>query len=194
MSQFSFFQIAHAEPAETTANEVRTETVAEPKHAEGLSIQPTTVAFQALNFVILLVVLNLILYKPLTKLLKERGEKIKEGVENADKAQLMLNEANTTRADMIKQANVESRDMMEKARKAGEELKTGIVEKAHKEADHIIQSGHQLVEMEKAKTLQELKGKAVGVIMMATEKILREKLDSQKDQKMIEESLNALQA
>lgn len=66
--------------------ELVTETLTgEPEHlaeAEegGLEINPYTIAFQALNFLILLVLLNLILYKPLVKLLTDREKKIRDGV------------------------------------------------------------------------------------------------------------------
>lgn len=181
-------EAAHAE----TSTEVKG---AEAEHsAPGLSVQPTTVAFQALNFVLLLVVLNAILYKPLMGMLKEREKKIREGVENADKAKVSLEEATSIRQDMMKRATTESQQMLDKARKSGEELRTNIVSDAQKEAGQIIQSGHQLVEMEKAKTLQELKGKSVKMIVTTAEKILREKLDQAKDAKLIEESLNSYSA
>lgn len=44
-----------------------------------------------------------ILYKPLVKLLDERGKRIKDGVENAEKAELMLKESNMVRQDMLKE-------------------------------------------------------------------------------------------
>jgi F0F1-type ATP synthase membrane subunit b/b' len=83
---------------------------------------------------------------------------------------------------------------MEKARKSGEELKSGIVQEAHDEAGKIIKSGHALIEMEKTKTSQELKALAVNMVVAATEKILREKMDPSKDSRMIEESLKSYPA
>lgn len=177
-------EAAGAETAESGA-----ETAALEERAEGLSIQPSVVAFQALNFLLLVVVLHRILYKPLVKLLSEREKRIREGVENAEKADAMLKESNTIRQDMIKGAKAESQDIMEKARKSGEELKTGIIQDAHQEADKVIKAGHTLVEMEKAKTSQELKANAVNMIIAATEKVLREKVDPARDAKLIEESL-----
>ncbi len=188
-------------PAESVTSEVSTHTevpseakTAEAAHSGGLSVQPTTVAFQALNFVILLVLLNMILYKPLTTMLKEREKKIREGVENADKAKVSLEEATSIRQDMMKRATAETQQLLDKARKSGEELRGSIVSDAQKEAGQIIQSGHQMVEMEKAKTLQELKGKSVKLIVSAAEKILREKIDPVKDAQLIEESLNRYSA
>lgn len=156
---------------------------------KGLSIQPTTVAFQALNFVILVLILHKILYKPLIKLLTEREHKIKEGVENAEKAELSLKEAVTVKQDMLKGAKVESQRMLEKAMKEGEEVKSEMVKNAKDEAVKIVESGHNLVEMEKEKVLQEVKQRAVSLVVSATEKLLREKIDAEKDAKIIEQSI-----
>ena len=48
--------------------------------------------------------------------------------------------------------------------------------------------------MEKSKTAQELKKTAVGLIVSATEKILRTKVDAAKDAALIEESLQSFSA
>ena len=190
MNNFLFIQTAYA-----AGNEAATAvTNAAAAEAKGIEIQPTTIAFQALNFIILLVVLNLILYKPLLKLLKDREKKIQDGVENAEKAENMLKESNRIRSDMIKQAKSDSQVIMEKARTAGEEVKTGIIGEAQSEAGKIIKSGHALVEAEKAKTLEEIKVSAVNTVIAAAEKLLREKLDPSRDGKMIEEILKSYSA
>lgn len=188
---------AAAEPVASAEHEtvaITEEASAAHEAKGGLEIQPTTIAFQALNFLLLVVVLHLILYKPLLKILKDREKRIREGVENAEKADGMLKESNIIRQDMIKRANSESQEMLESARKSGEEVKSGIIQGAHAEAGQIIKSGQSLIEMEKAKTAQELKGLAVGMIVAATEKVLREKLDSSKDSVLIEESLKGYSA
>jgi F-type H+-transporting ATPase subunit b len=175
-----FIPVAFAE--DTTA------TTAAP---QGLSIDFSVVAFQAVNVIVLLIVLNLILYKPLSKLLADREKRIKEGVENAEKADVSLRESKTIREDMMKSARVEGQTVMDKARKDGETLKNSILAEAQNQAKSIVDNGHQVIAMEKAKTMEELKAKAVGLIVMAAEKVIREKMDAGKDAKMIEDSLNS---
>jgi F-type H+-transporting ATPase subunit b len=195
MNDISFVPLAYAEGANTTVQtEAATEATAKAAESGGLKIEPTTIAFQAFNFLVLLALLNLILYKPITKLLADREKRIRDGVENAEKADGMLKESNEVRQEMLKRTSVETQDMMEKARKSGEELKNGIVLEARGEADKIIKSGHSIVELEKEKASMELKAKAVNLILAATEKVLREKLDAQKDAKLIEESLQGYSA
>ena len=178
------------EPAPTQEAVALTETKAPAAESKGgIEIQPTTIAFQALNFLLLVFVLHKILYKPLLKIMKDREKRIRDGVENAEKADGMLKESNLIRQDMIKRANSESQEMLENARKSGEEVKGGIIQEAHSQAAQIIKSGQSLIEMEKTKTAQELKGLAVGMIVTAAEKVLKEKLDPSKDSVLITESL-----
>ena len=158
-----FIPAAHA--AETTSTTVTT--TATP---QGLSIDPTVIGFQALNFIILIAVLNAILYKPLTKLLSEREQKIKEGVENAERAEGSLREARSIREDMMKSAKVESQALMDRAKKDGEGLKNSIVTEAQDQAKKIIDNGHQVLTLEKAKTMEELKAHAVGLIIKTVKK------------------------
>lgn len=203
MNEFSFINVAFA-AGDAAAAEVAkptstaTETMAtqpeKPAAAEkgGLQINLYTVAFQALNFLILLVVLNLILYKPLVKLLQEREKKIRKGVENAEKAEGMLKESHLIREDMIKSAKTETQAMLEKARVAGEKVKADIMTQAQKEADHVVKSGHTLIDMEREKATEDFKGRAVDMVIRTTEKVLREKLKDQKDVQLIKDSLSSL--
>lgn len=214
MNELTLIPVAHARPAlpktvaaaepavaentaavsEETAAETHEGTVAETgeaAHSEGLKIDPAVVGFQALNFLILLMLLHFILFKPILKLLAEREKKIADGVENAEKADQMLKESNMIRQDMIKTANAESQSMMEKARKDSESVKNSMLADAHAEADKIVKGGHAIVEMEKAKVAQELKAKAVNMVIAATEKVLRSKMNAESDSKMIEESLKS---
>ncbi len=187
MNNFSFIPLVHAAPEE--AVETATGTAEEGGAHSGISVEPAVIGFQALNFVILAVVLTAILYKPLVKLMADRAQKIKEGIENAEKADGMLKESNQIRHDMLKRTQAETQDMMEKARKSGEEVKTTIVQEAHAEADKIVKAGHNAIEMEKSKAVEELKAMTVPLIIKTAEKLLREKLDASKDAQLIEQAL-----
>jgi F-type H+-transporting ATPase subunit b len=188
-----FVPVAFAMEAEGQKELTATTEVAEKtaEHSEGLQITPSTVAFQALNFLVLLIVLKFILYKPLMQVLQEREKRIKEGVENAEKADRMLAESEATHQNILKTAKVESHGLLDSARKSAEEIRKTIIETAHNDAGKIIESGKNIVEMEKTRAAQELKNDAVRLVLLAAEKVLKEKLDPDKDRKLIEESLNS---
>jgi len=185
-----FIPIAFAgEVSATTATTAVPSPAAES--SDGLKIELSTVAFQALNFLVLLILLKMILYKPLMQVLKDREKRINEGIENADKADRMLQESEETHKNILKTAKVESHIILESAKKDAETTRSELIEEAQAEAGKIIKTGHDVLEMEKGRATQELKNQAVDLVMLTAEKILREKLDPVRDKKLIEETLNS---
>lgn len=177
-----FIQIALAES--------NTGTVA-AKESRGLSIDPMIIGAQILDLLILLLILKWILYKPLMKLLADREHTIKQGVEDAENAKILLKESEANREVMLKSARAEGQTMLENARQSGEQVRTEIVTKAQDEAHHIITSGQQLVEAEKSKAVQEVKAHAIEIVLRAAEKILKAKIDTTKDAQLIKDSIES---
>lgn len=184
---------ASGHEAATEEAELHSETgqasAAETHGGGGLSIDPSIVITQMLNFVILLVILKFLLYKPLLKIMQEREKRISDGLENADKADRMLAESEQTRLETIKAAKVESHGILENARKSAEEARSSLLQEAEEEAAKIVQNGRNVLDLERNKAAQELKVQAVDLIIQTAEKVLREKIDPLRDQKLIEENL-----
>ncbi|MBI2453422.1 F0F1 ATP synthase subunit B [Candidatus Peregrinibacteria bacterium] len=185
-----WIKTAKAENLETIALTQAQPEASSRAQSQGLSLDPSIVAFQALNFIVLLFLLNKILYKPLLKLLKDREKKIKEGVENAEKADFLLKESSATRENMLKEARIESQSMIETARKNGEQVRFDLLSKAQDEVTHFIAAGKNALEAEEAKAFEEVKVKAVDLIILSAEKFLKGKIDQDKDAKLIKEYLD----
>jgi len=159
---------------------------------KGIQIMPSVIAFQTINLIVFLFILNYLVFKPLLKLIKERAEKIKRGVEDAEKANLMIQESEETRHDMLRNTKLESRAILEDARKSAENVKADIIENAQKEAGKIVIAGTNAIEEQKAKVAKELQYKMADMVVMAAEKILRKKIDSNTDANLIEESIKSV--
>ena len=188
---YSFIPVALAK--ETEEQQELTTSTEHASTAEesggGLSIDPAIIVTQMFNFLILLVILRFLLYKPLLKVMQDREKRINDGLENAERADQMLSESETTRTETIKAAKVESHAILDSARKSAEEAKSGILQEAETEAAKILQTGRNVVEMERNKAAQDLKVQAVDLIIQTAEKVLKEKIDPLRDQKLIEDSL-----
>ncbi|MEI7424925.1 MAG: hypothetical protein WCK10_02290 [Candidatus Staskawiczbacteria bacterium] len=63
---------------------------------------------QLVNFIIILIVLSLFVYKPVIKILKERNKKIKEGLDKAEEAGIRLKEVDVIGKTKIKEAEATS--------------------------------------------------------------------------------------
>ena len=79
-----------------------------------LGINWSLLLSQAVNFLILLIVLRLVAYKPLLKLLHERRAKIEEGLIKAKEADIRLQEIEEVGKMKIREAETQSLNILKK--------------------------------------------------------------------------------
>jgi F-type H+-transporting ATPase subunit b len=144
---------------------------------------------QIANFVVLLIILRLTLYKPILKMLDERKVKIAEG----------LNAAETARAEAAAaQANIQGQ--LDTARKEGQELVAtaqGIAariqaearEQAAKDRESALERARAEIELERDRAISELRREFAAITVSAAEKVINQSLDRQSHQRIIDETL-----
>ena len=119
---------------------------------------------QAVNFLIVLVVLRLTVYKPLLAFLASRKKKIEEGVAKSEEADLRLREASELKKNKMKEAETEVLKMMKRAEsRAQEETKKIFAEAATKEAG-IMKTALERIEAEKTAERKKLYEEAVTLV------------------------------
>ena len=87
---------------------------------------------QAINFFILLVVLTFFVYKPLIKVIKERNQKIKTGLDKAEEATARLKEIDNIGKEKIKEAEQKGIEMIKETENRAKILDKENIEKLEK--------------------------------------------------------------
>src|SRR3989344_4186362 len=132
---------------------------------------------QAFNFFILLLILRAFVYKPLLAVIKKRNEKIEEGLENAKVADIRLKEIDGIAKDKIKQAELQSIDIIKDTEEKAKNLEQSLTTKAEmhqKELMAQIEKEHQRQQEESRKLV--VKNAAAALVdSLATVKPGREK-------------------
>ena len=141
---------------------------------------------QIVNFLVLLFILWKFAYGPVLAMLEKRQKKIEKGLKDADEAGKKLAESAEKQKEILKHARTEAKDIVEKARLQAEKSKSEIAVEAKAQAEKIIVSAKAEIEQEKQKTIAEIKSEIGGLIVAATEKIVGEKMDGEKDRELIE--------
>lgn len=152
---------------------------------EGIGINlPLLVAF-VVNFIILLVLLGFVLYKPVLKKLDERQAIIKESIENAEQIKQQVAKTEETIKGQLESARKEGQKIIANAEQIGERLKTEAKEEARTEAESIVNKARIEIQQQREKDIQELRKQFVDIAILAAEKVVREALDKEKHQKLI---------
>jgi F-type H+-transporting ATPase subunit b len=103
---------------------------------QNLGLDWKALLWYAFNFILLLVVLKLLAYKPLLKLLAERRKKIEQGLEKAEEASRRLAEIGELEKERLKEADKKGLLVITEAEKRAREQEQKIMaEAAVKESD-----------------------------------------------------------
>lgn len=150
-----------------------------------LGINTTYLITQIINFVILVVVLGKLVYKPVLKSLEKRKKQIEEGLNltktlNEEKEKIELR-----RAKIIKDASNEGKAIIEKARAQGKKVEEEIIKEAREKASEIIDRGKKDVEIRRKEMEVKLAKDTVDIATQLTEKVIGEVLDQKKQQDFI---------
>ena len=159
---------------------------------EALGITPTGIIAYIINFALLVVLLQMFLYKPVKNALAQRQQRIAESLEAADKA---AQEAAQQRAAFEKELAEARQDAQADARKAAEvtdKMRQEILAVAQKEADEIKVRAREEAELEKEQVAADLQKQAADLAMQITRKILGEAVDEQAQSKLVDKFLTNL--
>jgi len=154
---------------------------------ETFHIDWMTMIAQAINFVIVLFIVNLLAIKPLKKLMKERSGTIKKGLDDATKNEELLSKTHKEYNNIVAKAKAEAYQIFEEGKKDAESKKVEILENAQLEVDKMINNGKKSLESEKAKMIEEAKGEIVSLVVKATEKLLESSDSKNFDDKTLKE-------
>ena len=144
------------------------------------------------NVFILFFALSYFLFNPVQKVLKNRSEKIKNELENAKAKEQEAIAFKEEYEKKLAETRIEVEKILEDARKNAKKLGEEIVSDARTEAQNIISRGNKEIELEKAKAVDDLKNQVVNISTLLASKIVKESVDSKRQDKLFKETLDEI--
>lgn len=139
---------------------------------------------------LLYLILRKFLYAPVSKFLSERKEKIQSDI---DGAKVLKEEANALKDDYesrISLAKKESQEIIEGARKRGEELKEDIIAEARREAESIVSRARKEITREREMAFQDIKSQAGEIALLIASKVMEEEMGNDKQRKLVDKFID----
>ncbi len=156
-----------------------------------LGIDPALLVAYIINFVILVILLRIFLYKPVLEMLSKRQQKIQESLEQADKVR---QEAEVQQAEFqgeLEEARKTSQEAAARAAQETEKMREAILVEARKEAEQIREQARQQIEVERQHTMAELQQQVADLAVALTRKVIGETVavDEQAQRQLIQQFL-----
>lgn len=154
-----------------------------------LGVDFRSLVFQLITFLLVFLILKRFAFKPITKMLAQRRQVIEDGVKmgqrmEKEKANLdsevvkVMRDARTEADKIIGNAQKEAREIIREAEKVGQ-----------RKVDTMISDATGRIDEETEQAKRRLEKEIVELVSEATETIVEEKVDPEKDAKLIEKAL-----
>ena len=156
---------------------------------EGLGISVPTLLTQIVTFIILLVILRFVAYKPLMRMLDERSQRIKESVEQAEAVKEQSARAEDEVKKELAKASQEGQERIARAVKAGEEVKQKAQEEAKQEAENLIDRARAEIQRERDEAIGEVRREFADLTILAAGKVIDRSLDKKEHRELIDKVL-----
>ena len=154
-------------------------------------IELNLLAAQMVNFIIVLLVLYKFAYKPILKMLNDRTNKIEKGLKDSEAAAKKLEDVAGEEKEILAIAKKEAQEIIRKSEETAKKNQDTMLSRTKDESEKILASAKKKIEQEKEKMMAEIKSEVADLVVVATGKILGEKIDSEKDKKIIENSIKS---
>lgn len=150
-----------------------------------MDINPSTAIFAIINFIVLVVVLKIFLYKPVCNMLDSRKEEVANNLNSAEEAKLEAQKLKDEYASQIQNARNEAQDIINQAAKIGEQTKADIVNEAREEAARLTAKAQDEIAREKTEALNEIRNEIADLAVMAASKVVGKTIDVADHQNMV---------
>jgi F-type H+-transporting ATPase subunit b len=154
---------------------------------EQLGLDVGLLLSQAVNFVLLVILLSAFLYKPVLGTLEERAARIKKGMEDADRAGQLLADTKKDHEAEMERARKEAHEVVERATLSAQQERQEILAQARQEAHEIVLRAQQQAQHELQEGRITLGQQVVDLAIAAASRVTRENLDGEKQRALIRE-------
>lgn len=152
---------------------------------EGLGINGGYLLIQILGIIVILTFMRAFAYEPVLRVLEERQARIAKGLEDARQAAIARDNADAEAKKILEAARAEAAKLRQQAAEQAEDTRKGIVRQADVDAKDIVAQARTDAEEERNRILSELRSQVASIAIAATNKLVQESLDDDRQRRLV---------
>ncbi|WKZ59755.1 MAG: F0F1 ATP synthase subunit B [Cyclobacteriaceae bacterium] len=145
------------------------------------------IVWQAIVFLLLVLLLSKLAWKPILSSLKEREQSIQNALDTAEKARAEMTRLQADNEKLLKEAREERDKMLKEAREATNRMKEEAQLDAKKAADKIIDDARAAIQIEKQAAMKDVRTQVAMFSLQVAERLMKKNLSTDKAQKELVE-------
>ena len=144
---------------------------------------------QLVGFAILLVVMKAVAYKPILKAMDQRSQRIREGLDAAEKMKLQASQSDVEVQKRLEQARQEGQGLISQAQEVANRLQADARQQAQAEGESLLARARSEIAMERDEAIAQIRREFADLTIAAAEKVIGQSLDKKAHERLIEEVL-----
>ena len=149
---------------------------------DALGIEWPLLISQLINFIILIILMRMFLYKPVLNMLNARKERIAQSMKDAERVNAAAREAEAEKAKVLEAARREAQEIRAGATRDTEKIAQDIRSRAEQEATDIRMKAQADAKSQADQMLADANKQIADIAIAATEKLLGRELAKKEDQ------------
>lgn len=149
--------------------------------------------YKAINFFLLLLLFYLVLKNPVKRGLKERHERLRRALEEAQEAKRLWEERKREYEERLKGLEDELKRIREQVLLEAQRERERILREAQKEAERILLEAERAIEGERKLLERQIREKLVDSILSLSQKLIRENLRPEDQLRLLDRYVRGLE-
>ena len=149
------------------------------------------VIVSAVNFVVFFLLIWTFAFKPVSKLLAERRDRIEQGLKDAEQARRDRESAEAERVAALTEARKEANDILSRAQRVAQETRDADIAATREELERMRERATSEIDAEKQRAIGELRGEVADLALAAASRVLGESLTDERQRKLVQEFLSS---
>ncbi len=166
-----------------------TTTGAEEEEGSLIDVVPGLMVWTIITFLIVLWVLKRFAFKPIQRMIDQRRDRIREALDEADKARTEARELRELTAKEREQAKADREHILEEARRQSKRLVEQAKERADADLKEQLEKNREELAAENARLREQIRRDVVELTLFAAEKVTGKVLDEDDQRRLIEETI-----
>ncbi|KRN66612.1 F0F1 ATP synthase subunit B [Pediococcus cellicola] len=148
--------------------------------------------FYAIVFIILMWVIKIVAWGPVTKMMQERADRISNDIDSAEKSRQDAEQLAKKREEALKSSHAEATTIVADARDNGKKQREQIVTNAQQEAQTLKQNAQKDIEQERKDALKGAQNDVASLSIEIASKIIQKELNAQDQKQLIDSYIEGL--
>jgi F-type H+-transporting ATPase subunit b len=154
-----------------------------------IEVVPGLMIWTLVCFAVVFFVLRKFAFGPIQKIINERRERIRESLDEADKARAEAHRLIEEHRALLAQARTDAEEILNEARKVSEAQRARVKEETESDRQRRLEDTRKQIEAETQKALGQIRAEVAELTLAATSKVTGKVLDSADHKRLIEDAL-----